>query len=58
MLVDAKTDLKRALAAEEEALGEAAARTADAANVGHVAVAAEQVWGRCEGCGNMWKVSH
>lgn len=43
LLVDAKTEVKRALAAEEEARAEAAARTIDAANVGHVAVAAEQV---------------
>ena len=45
MLVDSKTELRRALAAEEAALSEAAARTADAANVGHVAVEAEQVGG-------------
>lgn len=38
-----QTELKRALAAEEEALAEATARTTDAANAGHVAVAAEQV---------------
>ena len=43
LLVDAKTEVKRAQAAEEEARAEAAARTLDAANVGHVAVAAEQV---------------
>ena len=51
MLVDSKTELRRALAAEEAALSEAAARTADAANVGHVAVEAEQVRGQCWGRG-------